>query len=81
MIIDTHTADGVKAAIDHSVPIYPMIVLETALPVKFEKSVFEAIGVYPKRPDALKDLELLDQRYEVFENNVETVKKCITDNS
>ena len=58
-----------------------MIVLETALPVKFEKSVFEAIGVYPKRPDALKDLELLDQRYEVFENNVETVKKCITDNS
>ena len=58
VIIDTHTADGVKAAIDHSVPIYPMIVLETALPVKFEKSVFEAIGVYPKRPDALKDLRI-----------------------
>ena len=31
VIIDTHTADGVKAAMDHSVPIYPMIVLETAL--------------------------------------------------
>ena len=80
VIIDTHTADGIKAAMDHSMPIYPMIVLETALPVKFEKSVFEAIGVYPKRPDSLKDLELLDQKFEVFENSVESVKKYITDN-
>ena len=80
VIIDTHTADGIKAAMDHSMTIYPMIVLETALPVKFEKSVFEAIGVYPKRPDSLKDLELLDQKFEVFENSVESVKKYITDN-
>ena len=80
VIIDTHTADGIKAAMDHSTSINPMIVLETALPVKFEKSVFEAIGVYPKRPDSLKDLELLDQKFEVFENSVELVKKYITDN-
>ena len=80
VIIDTHTADGIKAAMDHSTLINPMIVLETALPVKFEKSVFEAIGVYPKRPDSLKDLELLDQKFEVFENSVESVKKYITDN-
>ena len=80
VIIDTHTADGIKAAMDHSTSINPMIVLETALPVKFEKSVFEAIGVYPKRPDSLKDLELLDQKFEVFENSVESVKKYITDN-
>ena len=80
VIIDTHTADGIKAAMDHSTSINPMIVLETALPVKFEKSVFEAIGVYPKRPDSLKDLELLDQKFEVFENSVESVKKYLTDN-
>ena len=80
VIIDTHTADGIKAAMDYSTSINPMIVLETALPVKFEKSVFEAIGVYPKRPDSLKDLELLDQKFEVFENSVESVKKYITDN-
>ncbi|MBT4570627.1 MAG: threonine synthase [Nitrosomonadales bacterium] len=80
VIIDTHTADGIKAAMDHSAPSNPMIVLETALPIKFEKSVFEAIGVYPKRPDSLKDLELLDQKFEVFENSVESVKKCIIDN-
>ena len=80
VIIDTHTADGIKAAMDHSAPSNPMIVLETALPIKFEKSVFEAIGVYPKRPDSLKDLELFDQKFEVFENSVESVKKCIIDN-
>ena len=80
VIIDTHTADGIKAAMDHSTSINPMVVLETALPAKFEKSVFEAIGVYPKRPDSLKDLELLDQKFEVFENSVESVKKYITDN-
>ena len=80
VIIDTHTADGIKAAMDHSAPSNPMIVLETALPIKFEKSVFEAIGLYPKRPDSLKDLELLDQKFEVFENSVESVKKCIIDN-
>ena len=80
VIIDTHTADGIKAAMDHSAPSNPMIVLETALPIKFEKSVFEAIGLYPKRPGSLKDLELLDQKFEVFENSVESVKKCIIDN-
>jgi threonine synthase len=58
-----------------------MIVLETALPIKFEKSVFESIGIHPKRPHTLKDLELLDQKFEVFENNAELVKKYITDNT
>ena len=80
-IIDTHTADGIKAAMDHSIAGNPMIVLETALPIKFEKSVFESIGVHPKRPHTLKDLELLDQKFEVFENNAELVKKYITDNT
>jgi len=80
-IIDTHTADGIKAAMDHSIASNPMIVLETALPIKFEKSVFESIGVHPKRPHTLKDLELLDQKFEVFENNAELVKKYITDNT
>jgi len=80
-IIDTHTADGIKAAMDHSIASNPMIVLETALPIKFEKSVFESIGVHPKRPHILKDLELLDQKFEVFENNAELVKKYITDNT
>ncbi|MBT5166071.1 MAG: threonine synthase, partial [Nitrosomonadales bacterium] len=80
VIIDTHTADGVKAALDHIKNI-PMIVLETALPIKFEKSVFEAIGVYPERPPKLKDLELLDQQYEVFNSDTDQVKNFIINNT
>jgi len=79
-IIDTHTADGIKAALDHIKNI-PMLVLETALPIKFEKSVFEAIGVYPERPFELKDLELMDQRFEVFNSDTEQVKNFIINNS
>jgi threonine synthase len=58
-----------------------MIVLETALPIKFEKSVFEAIGVYPERPPQLKNLESLDQRYEVFNSDTDQVKNFIINNS
>jgi threonine synthase len=58
-----------------------MIVLETALPIKFEKSVFEAIGVYPERPPKLKDLELLDQQYEVFNSDIDQVKNFIINNT
>jgi len=79
-IIDTHTADGIKAALDHIKNI-PMLVLETALPIKFEESVFEAIGVYPERPFELKDLELMDQRFEVFNSDTEQVKNFIINNS
>ena len=35
VMIDTHTADGLKVAHEHTEPGVPMIVLETALPVKF----------------------------------------------
>ena len=47
VIIDTHTADGVKASLDHLSKDTPMLVLETALPTKFEKTVLEAIGKKP----------------------------------
>ena len=35
VVIDTHTADGLKVAREHREPGVPMIVLETALPAKF----------------------------------------------
>ena len=36
IMIDTHTADGVKVAREHLQTGVPMLVLETALPIKFE---------------------------------------------
>jgi threonine synthase len=44
MVIDTHTADGVKVAREHLQPGVPMVVLETALPIKFAETIQEALG-------------------------------------
>jgi threonine synthase len=55
----------------------PMIVLETALPIKFEDSIVEAIGQKPDRPESLRDLESLPQMFEILDNQVEAVKNFI----
>ena len=80
IIIDTHTADGFKAAYEHIDENVPMIVLETALPTKFEDSVVEAIGQIPERPESLQHLEDLPQKFEVFDNQVDIVKTFIRQN-
>ena len=80
IIIDTHTADGFKAAYEHLDENVPMIVLETALPTKFEDSVVEAIGQKPERPESLQHLEDLPQKFEVFDNQVDKVKTFIRQN-
>ena len=56
-----------------------MLVLETALPIKFEKSVLEAIG---KKPNIINEvnLEKIDQRFEVFDNSTALVKDFILAN-
>ena len=51
-MIDTHTADGVKVAREHLHPGIPMVVLETALPIKFAETIEEALGQLPPRPAA-----------------------------
>ncbi len=63
--IDTHTADGVKVAREHMAPGVPMIVLETALPAKFNETIREALGQDAERPAGFEDIEALPQRYEV----------------
>jgi threonine synthase len=77
VLLDTHTADGIKAATDHFSKDRKMLVLETALPIKFEESVFEATGIYPERPSALTNIESLNQKFVVFENDVAMVKDYI----
>ena len=50
LVIDTHTADGLKVAREHLRPGTPMVVLETALPIKFAATIVEALGREPDRP-------------------------------
>jgi threonine synthase len=75
--IDTHTADGMKVALEHRDPQVPMIALETALPTKFEASMVEALGRKPARPKSLEGIESLPQRVQVIDIDVATVKETI----
>ncbi len=75
--IDTHTADGVKVAREHLTPGVPMIVLETALPAKFNETIQEALGRDAERPAGFENIESLPQRFEVMAADVEQVKKFI----
>jgi threonine synthase len=81
VVIDTHTADGLKVAIELRDANTPMLVLETALPAKFEDAIFEALGHLPDRPGVLDGIENLPQRFEVINADVETVKAYILANT
>jgi threonine synthase len=82
IMVDTHTADGVKVAWEHAntVPAgVPVLVLETALPVKFAETIREALGREPERPADLEGIEALPQRVEVMAPDVAAVKRFITE--
>ena len=77
-IIDTHTADGVKVAREHrGDPAVPMIVLETALPIKFAETIQEALGRAPERPAKFEGIEQLPKRLQVLAADAEQVKAYI----
>ena len=77
VVIDTHTADGLKVALEHRQPGIPMLVLETALPAKFEDTIREALGRVPDRPADLADIESLPQRVELMDADVGAVRAFI----
>ncbi|MNY84118.1 Threonine synthase [compost metagenome] len=75
-MIDTHTADGVKVAREH-LRVEPMIVLETALPIKFAATIEEALNRQPERPAKFEGIEDLPKRVVVMAADVEQVKAYI----
>lgn len=77
MIIDTHTADGVKVAKQHLNPTRPMVVLETALPIKFAATIVEALGRQPECPAQFEGIENLPKRVQVMQADVELIKAYI----
>jgi threonine synthase len=81
ILIDTHTADGVKVAREHMRPGVPMIVLETALAAKFNETIREAMGTDAERPPGFENIEDLPQRYSVMQAEVEQMKAFIARNT
>jgi len=76
-IIDPHTADGLKVAREHLKEGTPMIVLETALPVKFAATIEEALGRLPECPAQFDGMEQLPRRVTVLPADVQQVKDYI----
>ena len=77
VVIDTHTADGVKVAREHRLTGVPMLVLETALPIKFAATIEEALGRPPERPPGFEGLEAKPRRFERMPADAALVKALI----
>ena len=77
--IDTHTADGLKVALEQRDASIPMLVLETALAIKFEDAIIEALGNKPTRPASLSGIEDLPQYFDEMDFDVAAIKQFIVD--
>ncbi len=77
VVVDTHTADGIKVAREVRLPGETVVCLETALPAKFADTIREALGRDAPRPDGFDGLEDLPQRVTVFDADAAAVKAYI----
>jgi len=79
VIIDPHTADGVSVARELKGDA-PVICFATALPVKFEATIQEALGFVPERPARFVDLEKsTGEGFTVMDASVERLKVFLHD--
>jgi threonine synthase len=76
--IDTHTADGLKVARNFVQAGVPMIVLETAQPIKFAATIVEALGHEPDRPARFQGIEDLPKRLTVLPADAAQVKAFVS---
>ena len=77
IVIDPHTADGVRVASAHLDSGVPMLVLETAKPEKFPEIVVEAIGEAAKLPPHLAGLLELEQHVTEMTNDAERLRAFV----
>jgi threonine synthase len=80
VLIDTHTADGLKVGREHLEAGVPMIVLETALPIKFAQTIVQALGTEPDRPARFEGIESLPKRVTRMPADVAQIKSYIVRN-
>ncbi|MCV2348967.1 threonine synthase [Paucibacter sp. Y2R2-4] len=77
VIVDTHTADGLKVAQETRDAGVTMLVLETALPAKFAATIEEALQLTPPRPAGLENIEALPKRVTVLPVDTQAVKSFL----
>jgi threonine synthase len=81
IVIDTHTADGIKVARENMERGVTMIVLETALAAKFNETILDALGEDAERPEGFENIEDLPQKFVVMKPDVEAMKAYIAANT
>jgi threonine synthase len=78
VVVDTHTADAFRVALDWPQPDgVPVVVLETAQACKFPETIGEALGKCPESPPELVGIEELPQRVDVMPPDPELMKAYI----
>ncbi len=77
VVVDPHTADGIKVGREHRDAGVPMVCAETALPAKFAATIREALGREPDCPAAYADLAARPQRSIALAADVDAVKAYI----
>ncbi len=77
VMVDPHTADGIKVGLEHREKGVPLVCLETARAAKFAETIREALGRDPDRPAVFENLEKLPQRFEVMDADAAKVRAFI----
>jgi threonine synthase len=77
VLVDPHTADGIKVGLEKATALETLVCLETAQPVKFAETLHEALGREPERPKAFDGLEQRPQRVEVMDIDAAALKRYI----
>ncbi len=83
IVIDPHTADAVTVAKQYKTDDgVPMIIMETALPVKFKHTINEALGFVPEMETRFKGLEskVIDGAFYEMKPNANQLKDYIRNN-
>ena len=83
MVIDPHTAIGVKAARDTIDPEQniPVVILSTAHPAKFAEAVVKAGLEEAALPAHLSDLMDRDERFDVLDNDLDILHQYVAKKS
>jgi threonine synthase len=79
MIVDPHTADGIKVGLEYRDEAVPLVCVETAQATKFAATIREALGHDPERPAAYAGLLELPQRFDVLAADPVAVKAYIAE--
>ena len=79
-IVDPHTADGLQVAKTCTLEDEVVVVLETALPIKFAATITEALGIEPSRPKSFEGIESLPKRVVEMPADLQQVKDFLLEN-